>query len=75
MKRIFFGLLAIGAGLGALHFTSRWLQVSDSTGCYGDNACMHRVQRGGTTRSDRQVAIGLFVLCGISVWLVAGSDP
>ena len=72
MKRLFFGLLALASGLGALHFLSRWLQISDSTACYGDPRCQHQVQRGGQTRGDREKSIGLFVLAGVFIW-VAGS--
>jgi hypothetical protein len=74
MRRIFFGLVALGAGVGALHFTGRWLQVRDSSGCFGDANCQRRVQRGGDTRNDRQLAIGLFVLTGLSVWIAAGRE-
>lgn len=74
MRRIFFGLLAIGSGLVALHFTSKWLQIRDATGCYTDAECQHRVQRGGETHSDKQMAIGLFALAGISIWIAGGRD-
>ena len=74
MRRIFFGIVALGAGIAALHFTSRWLQVKDSSGCMTDPRCQERVQRGGTTRDDRRTAIGLFVLAGVCVWLASGKD-
>lgn len=75
MRRIFFGVVGIGAGLAAIHFAGRFLQVRESSGCYGDPRCMQMVQRGGETRSDRQYAIGLFVLAGVCIWMAAGKDP
>ena len=71
MKRIFFGLQALAAGVGCLHFLSRWLQIRDSTACFTDPRCQQRVQRGGEQRSDREKAIGLFALAGISIWVAA----
>ncbi|MBS2031937.1 MAG: hypothetical protein JST54_28830 [Deltaproteobacteria bacterium] len=74
MRRIFFGMCALGSGLAALHFTSRWLQLKDTSDCMGDASCEHMALRGGVTHNDRQVAIGLFVLTGICVWVASGKD-
>lgn len=74
MKRVFFGLLALGAGVGALHFLGRWLQIRDSTACNGDARCQQRVQWGGESRRDREKTIGLFLLAGFAVWQAGGRD-
>jgi hypothetical protein len=71
MRRLFFGLVALAAGVGALHFLSRWLQIRDSSACMTDPRCQQRVQRGGEQGSDRQKAIALFALAGISIWVSA----
>lgn len=74
MKRLVYGLLALASGVCAVHFLGRWLQLRDTTACYGDPRCQQRVQWGGQTRGDREKTIALFGLCGVFVWLAASRD-
>jgi hypothetical protein len=74
VRRVFFGIAAIASGLVAVHFAARWLQLKDTTGCYGDADCQHRVMRGGDSVRDKQYAIGLFALAGVCAWMVAGKE-
>ena len=73
MKRIVFGALGIVSGLYAAHFLSRWLQVRNATGCYGNNACLQALQR-GDTKGDREKTIALFLLAGVLIYSASSSE-
>ena len=74
MKRILFGVCGIGCGLASLHFLTQWMQVNSATGCFGNNNCMHMLQRGGNQRTDKQNTILLFAAAAFCIWQAGSTD-